>query len=375
MRFSQVFTPPGRRTRRPGRGRPRTGGPSGSTRPPGTRGPLGVLTAALALALLLTGCGGGTDAGKPAAQPPGSAKTAADRVEPLPGTPEPRLPVTVESADGAEVTITSADRVVPLTGGLSEIVFTLGLGERVVARDITATFEQAAKLPVVTRAHDVSAESVLSLKPTVVLAETTTGPAEAIDQIRDTGIPLVVVDPAKELADVGHRIGTVATALGVPEAGAALDARTRSRIEAVKKSVPVPADGRKKPRVAFLYLRGSASVHLLGGRESGASSLIEAAGGVDAGKASGLKKDFTAITSEALAKAAPDAILVMSKGLESVGGVDGLVKIPGVAETPAGMDRRIVSIDDGVLLNYGPRTERVLDDLITQLHAEDGAAG
>ncbi|MET8740446.1 ABC transporter substrate-binding protein [Streptomyces sp. NPDC004728] len=357
MRFSQDFAPPGRAGRRPGRRRA------------GTRGPLGVLTATLALALALTGCGGGTDAKASAT----ATKATADRIEPLTTAPDPRLPVTVESADGAEVTVTSTDRIVPLTGGLSEIVFTLGLGKQVVARDITATFEQAAELPVVTRAHDVSAESVLSLKPTVVLAETTTGPAEAIDQIRDAGVPLVVVAPAKQLSDVGRRIDTVAAALGVPDSGTELKSRTRSRIDAVQKSVPAPADGATKPRVAFLYLRGSASVYLLGGRESGASSLLEAAGAVDAGKASGLKKDFTAITSEALAKAAPDAILVMSKGLESVGGVDGLVKIPGVAETPAGMDRRIVSIDDGVLLNYGPRTDRVLSELIAQLYPKDGA--
>ncbi|MFD5349922.1 ABC transporter substrate-binding protein, partial [Streptomyces anulatus] len=99
---------------------------------------------------------------------------------------------------GAIYTLDSTDRIVPLTGSLSEIVFTLGFGKQVVARDITATFEQAEKLPVVTRAHDVSAESVLSLKPTIVLADTTTGPAEAIDQIRDAGIPLLVVEPAKE---------------------------------------------------------------------------------------------------------------------------------------------------------------------------------
>ncbi|MCX5114458.1 ABC transporter substrate-binding protein [Streptomyces sp. NBC_00378] len=357
MRFSQDFAPPGRAGRRPGRGRA------------GTRGPLGILAATLALALALTGCGGGTDAKAPAT----ATKATADRIEPLTTAPDPQLPVMVKSADGAEVTITSTDRIVPLTGGLSEIVFTLGLGKQVVARDITATFEQAAELPVVTRAHDVSAESVLSLKPTVVLAETTTGPAEAIAQIRDAGIPLVVVAPAKQLSDVGRRIDTVAAALGVPDSGTELKSRTQSRIDAVQKSVPAPADGKTKPRVAFLYLRGSASVYLLGGRDSGASSLLEAAGAVDAGKASGLEKDFTAITSEALAKAAPDAILVMSKGLESVGGVDGLVKIPGVAETPAGMDRRIVSIDDGVLLNYGPRTDRVLSELIAQLYPQDGA--
>lgn len=144
----------------------------------------------------------------------------------------------MDSADGKRTTITSADRIVPLTGSLNEIVFTLGLGKQVVARDITATFEQAEKLPVVTRAHDVSAESVLSLKPTVVLADTTTGPAEAIGQIRDAGIPLVVVEPAKELADVGRRIDTVAAALGVPKAGETLKKRTQDRIDAVRESVP-----------------------------------------------------------------------------------------------------------------------------------------
>lgn len=94
---------------------------------------------------------------------------------------------------------------------------------------------------------------------------------------------------------------------------------------------------------------------------------------MDAGAASGLDRDFTAITSEALVKAAPDAILVMSKGLESVGGVDGLVKIPGIAQTPAGMDRRVVSVEDGVLLNYGPRTDQVLKSVVAQLYGEDGA--
>ncbi|AWL31905.1 MULTISPECIES: heme/hemin ABC transporter substrate-binding protein [Streptomyces] len=329
----------------------------------------GALAAGLALAL--TACGGSAEGGgsgqKPQAAPAAEERT--DRIEPLAGpAPEPKLPAKVASADGHTVTVEDTSRVVPLTGSLNEIVFTLGLGEQVVARDITATFEQAADLPVVTRAHDVSAESVLSLKPTVVLADTTTGPAEAISQIRDAGIPLVVLDPPKELDDIGPRIEAVAGALGVPEAGKALVERTEQRIEKVRADVPdLPAADR--PRVAFLYLRGSASVYLLGGRESGAGSLLEAAGALDAGKESGLRKDFTAITSEALAKAAPDAILVMAKGLKSVDGVDGLVKIPGVAETPAGMDRRVVSIDDGVLLNYGPRTDQVLADLVDQLYA------
>ncbi|MGW5349189.1 heme/hemin ABC transporter substrate-binding protein [Streptomyces sp. NPDC004031] len=316
-----------------------------------------VATAAL---LALTACGGAKDtAAAPSAAP-------ADTIEPLPGAaPTPALPATVTSADGHRVTVTSDDRIVPLTGGLSEIVFTLGLGSHVVARDITATFPQAAKLPLVTRAHDVSAEGVLSLHPTLVLAEESTGPAEAVAQIRQAGIPLVILPAATSLADVGPRITAVAAALGVPAAGKALHDRTEQRITAVRDSLPA---GTTKPRVAFLYLRGTASVYLIGGRGSGADSLIDAAGGVDAGVASGLTKDFTPITSEALVKAAPDVILVMTKGLASVGGVTGLEKVPGVAQTPAGLDHRVVAIDDGTLLNFGPRTDAVLRELSAGIH-------
>ena len=322
-----------------------------------------------ALALALTGCGGSAGPAPTAAA--GAARTngsdGTDRVEPLASPGKPRLPVTVRSFGGPRTTVEKADRIVPLSGSLSEIVFTLGLGDRVVARDITATFDQAKKLPVVTRNHDVSAESVLSLHPDLVLAESTTGPDEAMEQIRDAGVPVLVVAPARGLADVGPRIRTVADALGVPAAGKRLAQRSQDRIAAARKAIPPHAD---HPRVAFLYLRGSASVYLIGGRGSGATSLLEAAGAVDAGAESGLDKDVTAITTEALVRAAPDAVLVMSKGLASVGGTDGLVKIPGVAQTPAGTKRRVVSVEDGVLLNYGPRTDQVLRSLVRQLYGD-----
>lgn len=329
----------------------------------------------LVLALAAAGCGGdsgetgsGTDSGTAS-----SAAEVSDRVEPLSGPePDPALPVTVDSADGRKVTVDSADRIVPLEGSLSEIVFTLGLGDRVVARDITATFEQAEDLPTVTRGHDVSAESVLSLHPDVVLAEPDTGPEEAIDQIRAAGVAVVIVDDADDLDDVTSRITAVADALGVPEAGERLNERTTDRIEEARADVPT---GENRPRVAFLYLRGSASVYLLGGAKSGATSLIEAAGGIDAGTASGVEQDFTSLTSEALVAAAPDVILVMTDGLESVGGIDGLLELPGVAQTPAGMDRRVAAVEDGVLLSYGPRTDQVIASLAEQFQDEGGGAG
>lgn len=333
---------------------------------------------ALALTLTLTACGGaGGTGGESAASGSADQRSGtdqagpADEIEPLSGpAPRPELPAHVTSADGSRTTVRSTERIVPLSGSLAEIVFSLGLGDHVVGRDVSTTFEQAADLPMVTRAHDVSAEGVLALEPTVVLAETTTGPSEAVDQIRDAGVPLVVVELPQELDDIGARIDAVAEALGVAGPGDRLRERSEERVAKARGSVPGGAGGGDRPRVAFLYLRGSASVYLLGGARSGATSLIEAAGGVDAGEQSGLTKDFTPITSEALVKAAPEVILVMTKGLKSVDGVDGLVRIPGVAQTPAGMDRRIATVDDGVLLSYGPRTDQVLRSLIRQIHRD-----
>ncbi|GGW80730.1 heme/hemin ABC transporter substrate-binding protein [Streptomyces lomondensis] len=329
----------------------------------------------LTLALLTGACGGGgsaPDGSGPSADSASARAAAAGKqlarntITPLAGAaPTPKLPVTVDSSDGRKVTVEDASRILPLNGGVAEIVFTLGLGDRVVGRDITATFAEAGKLPQVTKAHDVSAESVLSLRPSVVLADTDTGPKEALEQIRGAGVPVVVLDPATKLSDVTTRTTRVAEALGVPDAGRALNRRMNGELAAARAAVPEGS----RPKVAFLYLRGSAAVYLIGGRGSGADSLIEAAGAVDAGTAAGLDKPFTPITTEALAAARPDVILMMSKGLESVGGIDGLVKIPGIAQTPAGLNRRVVAVEDGVLLGYGPRTPLVIDVLVDRIHA------
>jgi iron complex transport system substrate-binding protein len=212
---------------------------------------------------------------------------------------------------------------------------------------------------VVTDGHDVSAEAVLSLQPTVVLAQTDTGPPEALDQVRAAGVPVVVLDAPTSLGDIGPRTRTVAAALGVPEAGERVVADLEDRIAAVAESVP---EGRDRPRVAFLYVRGSAGVYLLGGPGSGADAMIEAAGGDDAGTEIGLSRPFTPLTS---------VVLVTRSGLDSVGGIDGLAALPGIAQTPAGTDRRIVALDDGVLYSFGTRTPLALAELSRGIHDTD----
>jgi iron complex transport system substrate-binding protein len=287
-------------------------------------------------------------------------------VQPLVPAPRPVLPVTVASADGRRVTVTDASRIlaIDLYGSLAEIVFSLGLGDRVVGRDTATTFPAAAGLPLVTPAgHDLSAEGILRLNPTVVLTDTTIGPAVVIEQIRSAGIPVVFFAPDRSLESVPTRVAAVAAALGVADAAQAVVDRFEADLAAAAYAVPDEVD---RPMVAFLYLRGTAGIYLIGGDGAGSDAMIEAAGGRDAGSELGLV-NFRPLTAEALAAAAPDVLLVMSGGLRSVGGVDSLLAMAGIAQTPAAQHRRVIDVDDGFLLNFGTRTPEVVRAITTAL--------
>lgn len=299
---------------------------------------------------------------------PTTAVVADESIHPITTDPEPQLPVTVRSFDGVDVTVTDASRIiaVDLYGTLGEIVYTLGLGDHVVGRDRATGFPEAADVPLVSAAgHDLNAESILALDPTVILTDTSIGPPEVQAQLRAAGIPVIFFDPARTLEGIPGHITAVAEALGVPAEGAALVERVDAEI--AEALALAPTDG-EPLRIAFLYLRGTAGVYLLGGPGSGADSMIEAIGAVDVGTEVGLTRSFVTLTSEALVAAAPDVILMLSEGLDSIGGVDGLLGITGVAQTPAGAARRVVDMDDTVLLSFGPRTGATLLALAEAVH-------
>lgn len=273
----------------------------------------------------------------------------------------PERPVTfVQIADGdvpmPDVSAgesTSTARIVSLATGVAETVVALGAADRLVGRDESSRVDAIADVPVVTQAHAVNAEQVLTLAPDLVLIDAATAPQEAIDRIADAGIEIVTVPEAWSLDDMDARIRAVAQAVGVSPA----------QLDAVLATVPAPpTSAAGGPRVAFLYLRGTSAIYLLGGKGSGADAMIAAAGGVDVGAEAGLEA-FTPLTAEALASLKPDVLLVMTKGLESVDGVDGLVALPGVAQTPAGRDGRVIAVDDTLLLAFGPRTGPLVDRL------------
>ncbi|MEU8263403.1 ABC transporter substrate-binding protein [Micromonospora sp. NPDC048999] len=329
------------------------------------------LLALVALATVAaTGCAApesGTASTSTAGCGPVTATLDSTDVEPLRPAPTPVLPATVPSSDGRTVTVTDISRILPvnLYGSIAEIVFSLGLGDNVIGRDTSTTFPAAAHLPVVTPAgHDLSAEAVLDLNPSVVLADDSIGPPEVLRQLRKAGIPVVLVQAEQTLDAVPRHIRAIAAALGVSAAGEQLVTRVESEITAARRIVQAG----RAPRIAFLYLRGTAGVYLIGGRGAGSDAMIEAIGGVDAGSAAGLSK-FRPLTSEGLINAAPDVILVMTEGLASVGGVDGLMKLPGVAQTPAGANRRVVDMDDGALLTFGARSGRAVQALARAVYS------
>lgn len=319
----------------------------------------------LALALVLLGCSTPATSSKDAGTGSSTATVADADPRPVTGSAVSALPVTVRSFDGADVTITDTRRIVAADryGTLAQTVFGLGLGDRLVGRSTSAAFPAAKDIPNVTpTGNALNTEAILALNPTVVLTDTSIGPKAVQDQLRAAGIAVVYFDPQRTLAAVAPQIGAVAAALGVPQQGTELADRTQGEIEAAKSRVP---SGREQLRIAFLYMRGPA-ITMIAGPGSGADAVIEALGATDAGTDSGLTQQFSPITSEALIAAAPDVFLMMTDGLASIGGPEGLEKIPGVAQTPAGKNKRVVDMADSTLL--GPNTGAVIEALTDAIY-------
>lgn len=310
---------------------------------------------------------------------PATACLADDAVPVLAPHPQPSLPVTVVDHQGTSVTVTDTSRILALdmAGTLAATVYSLGLGDQVVGRDTSTGFAQAADLPEVTQGgHQLSAEAILALAPTVILTDTSIGPWDVVLQMRDAGIPVVVVTPDRSLATVGSLVQSVADALGVSAEGASVAAELEQRIDATEAQIAAiaPTAQADRLRMLFLYVRGNAGVYYIFGGESGADALITSLGAIDVAGEAGIQ-GMRPMTAEALVAAAPDVILVMTKGLESVGGVDGLLeRLPAVAQTPAGQNRRIVDMSDYEILSFGPRTPEVLAALAGALYAPSDSA-
>ena len=254
----------------------------------------------------------------------------------------------------------SVSRVVVLANGVAEIMNSLNARSILVGRDVASAEKVLSDIPVVTSGHQVLPEKVISLNPDLVIIDASTGPKAALDQIRNAGIPIVETPESWTLNDISKKVAAVAAAIGAAQQGVLLNTAITSAIKTSK----LPS----QPRIAFLYLRGTSSIYLVGGTGSGADSLISAIGAIDVGAAS-LPRPFNTMTAESLATLNPDVIIVMTKGLQSVGGISGLLKLPGVAQTQAGKNQAIIDVDDSLLLSFGPRTPSLVSALASTVSA------
>ncbi len=314
-----------------------------------------MLLVGVAVMFLVAGCG------QAAPSSDSDARFILSQDFPLP-TVKPEeavLPTSVTGADGVVVQVTDTSRIIVLNEAIAEIVVSLGLQNLIIGRDATTTLAALAEITEVSSGHDISAESVLSLRPTVVIGDTRTGPPEAIQQLRGAGVPVLLAPEVWSLSALPQRVSMIAQALGVPRAGRDLVAFSE---KAVADALQDVASYAAVPRVAFLYVRGTASVYLLGGSGSGADELLAAAGAIDVGAYNGLSS-FTPLTAEAIVQANPDVLLVMTRGLDSVGGIDGLLGLPGISSTRAAKSRAVIAVDDDLLLSFGPRTGALISRL------------
>lgn len=264
-------------------------------------------------------------------------------------------PVKLSDAEGKTVEIKDISRVITLGGSVTEIAFALGAGKNVVAADTSSYFPAAVnKLPKVGYQRRLSAEGLIALKPTLVIGTTSTGPATAIAQLRDAGVQVLILSEQHSPEGTKAKIKAMAKVFGKEVKGQTLTASlNRDLIKA--RSVRLV----NKPKVMFIYARGPQGAQI-SGSGTGASAMIKLAGGVNAIQG---VEGYKPLTAEAAVAAAPDVILMLGRGLQSVGGPKGLAKMPGIAQTPAARNGRIVALDDLYLLGFGPRLGQAVADL------------
>lgn len=296
-----------------------------------------------------------------------AAPTAAETPAPSADNAQPSqdgVAIELNDADGNLVVVDDLSRIITLGGTVTEIVFALGLGDNVVAVDSSSSYPaQVSDLPQVGYQRRLSAEGVLALDPSLILATTEAGPAEAIQHFRDTGVDVLLLESDDSVESVAEKIRGFAKALDREAEGESLVVQLEADLAQARAYVQ---SAESQPRVLFIYARGAGAVSVAG-QNTGAHTMIQLAGGENTIEGF---EGYRPLTAEAALAAAPDVILMFTSGLQSLGGQDGLLELPGIAQTPAAQNGRIVAMDGLYLLNFGPRMGQAVLDLAKQIRED-----
>ncbi len=259
-------------------------------------------------------------------------------------------------------TAQAGERVISVDGAVTEIAYALGQGHRLVAVDTSSAWPaETAGLPKVGYKRALTAEGLLSLRPTMVLATKAAGPAQALEPLRTLGVAVVTVPDDASVDGVLAKVRGVAAALDAAPAGEALAARIGEELATVRRRLEGAGP---PPRVLFLMDTGRGGL-MAAGRGTAADAVIALAGGANAfDAAEGLKP----LTPEAAVAARPDLVVVTEQAIRRMGGPDRVTALPELALTPAARAGRFVTIDALLVLGFGPRIGEAVRTLAEAFH-------
>ena len=278
------------------------------------------------------------------------------------------LAVATQPARAGEGTTVFSDtsRIASIGGSITEIVYALGEEGRLVARDSTSNYpEAAAKLPDVGYMRALPPEGVLSVNPTGILALQGSGPKEAVDVLKKSSVPFIEVPDHYNHEGILEKIRVVGKALGVEAKAEKLAIETDAKLTAAEKQTAAIKD---RKRVLFVLSTQGGKI-LAAGSDTAADGIIKLAGAVNAVEGfSGYK----GMTDEAIVSARPDVILTMKGGGPPISENE-LFANAAIASTPAGTNRKMISMWGGYLLGFGPRTAEAIHDLAVAFYDNQAA--
>jgi iron complex transport system substrate-binding protein len=244
----------------------------------------------------------------------------------------------------------AASRIVSLGGDVTETVYAIHAQDQLAAVDSTSTWPEAArKLPDVGYVRQLSAEGVLALRPDLILATHDAGPPTAIEQIRGAGVQIETLPASRSPQDIEAKTRRIGAITGHAKEADALANDVAARFASLAKLVAAMPT---HPRAVYLMSAGTGSP-MAAGRDTAADRAIVLAGGINAAAD---VPGYKAVSPESLVAMKPDAIVLMKEQEASVGGVEGVLRMPGVVDTPAGKAKRIYFVEGQALLGFGPRT-------------------
>jgi iron complex transport system substrate-binding protein len=270
--------------------------------------------------------------------------------------------VTVRDAGGRTVEVKDASRIVSVGGAVTEILYALGLSDRIVAVDTTSLFpaEALRQKPNVGYMRALSAEGVLGLNPSLILAIEGAGPKETVAVLEAATVPLVRVPDRYTGDGILEKIKLVADVAGEHDRGACVAAKVTDDLAALtglRQTI-------KQPKKVLFVLSLVGGMPTAAGRNTAADGIIRLAGGVNAIDA---YEGYRQIADEAVIAAAPDAVLVMQREQEPLDARTVFAQAA-FAMTPAAASRSFVAMDGLYLLGFGPRTARAARDLAAALY-------